>query len=113
MAFAFKRTIRSVSRTAYELLLGMETSTGELSENALDAEVEYDLHGFSASVRHIVPGLLRRGAVAGPGCGGQVGSDRMVQIVPEIQSEDNGEGDSFGWTRHKSPEDQGLEECGH
>jgi hypothetical protein len=53
-AFALKRTIRSVSRTAYEMLTGMETLTDDINENSLDGEVEYDLHGFSAELYDIL-----------------------------------------------------------
>ena len=43
-----------MSRTAYNLLTGMETLTDDINEDSLDGEVENDLLGFSAELYDIL-----------------------------------------------------------
>lgn len=43
-----------MSRTAYDLLTGMEPFAEDIDENTLDGEVEYDSHGFSAELYDIL-----------------------------------------------------------
>ena len=53
-AFAFKRTIRSVSREAFALLAKVEMESGEIDEGLLDVDVDVDLHAYSAELYDIL-----------------------------------------------------------
>ena len=53
-AFAFKRTIRSVSREAFALLAKVEMESGEIDGGLLDVDVDVDLHAYSAELYDIL-----------------------------------------------------------
>ena len=53
-AFVFKRTIRSVSREAYELIIRVENETA-VDEGDLDMEyVGIDVHAYSAELYDVM-----------------------------------------------------------